>query len=86
VANGTGVFQCSLLKTVLFLDMPARCYGYFGESCTRRTFSEVRPLVTLTVEQLQLLCTMQVGSVTVVKRSNTRSSIVTKEITKLIKI
>jgi len=42
--------------------------------------------VTLTVEQLQLLCTVQVGSVTAVKRSNTRSSIVTKEIMKLIKI
>jgi len=66
--------------------VPARCYGNFGENSTRRIFSKVRPLVTLTVEQLQLLCTVQVGSVTAVKRSNTRSSIVTKEIMKLIKI
>jgi hypothetical protein len=42
--------------------------------------------MTLTVEKPQLLCAEQVGIISAVKRSNTRTYIVTKNIMKGIKI
>lgn len=50
------------------------------------TFSDVRPLVTLTVKLLQLLCTVQVGNITAVRSSNRGSHILAKEIMEGIQI
>ena len=83
---GPAYFYVAYLMLFWFLICRLDVCGYFGENCTRRTFYEVRPLVTLTVEQLQLLCTAQVGSITAVRRSNTRSYILARAIVKGIRI
>jgi hypothetical protein len=66
--------------------MPARCLRLFWRELYKKNLFWSETSSDTTVEQLQLLCTVQVGDITAVKRGNTRSCILAKEITEEMKI